>query len=164
MVQFPWVKLLSSGEKICSLCNHTIEGGVAHLSRHEKNQLHKKNAKKVTNTGSVELLLKESSERSRLTVAAKEAEYKLCMGLIAEHNCPMLLMDHIPKLLVSTIPDSQVVKNINCARTKATQIINMLRIEAENELVEQLKRKKFSIIIDETTDISTKKCLAVLWI
>nr|CAI5869730.1 unnamed protein product [Callosobruchus analis] len=84
------------------------------------------------------------------------------MGAIVEHNSPMLLMDHLPKLLASSLPDSQIAKNINCARTKTTQIIHMLKNYAESSVVEKLRNQFFSIIIDETTDISSKKCLAIL--
>ncbi|VEN54244.1 unnamed protein product [Callosobruchus maculatus] len=84
------------------------------------------------------------------------------MGVIVEHNSPMLLMDHLPKLLASSLPDSQIAKNINCARTKTTQIIHMLKNYAESSVVEKLRNQFFSIIIDETTDISSKKCLAIL--
>ncbi|CAH1114605.1 unnamed protein product [Psylliodes chrysocephalus] len=116
---------------------------------------------KVTNTGNIEKLLQGSSEEKRLTVVAKEAEYKLSLDLIAEYNCPMLLMDHVVKLLVSSIPDSQVVKNINCGRTKATQIFKMLKIEAKNELVQQLKNMNQSSIKDQLLSlVEVENCSA----
>lgn len=39
---FSWVKLLDTGIKICVVCNQSVEGGTAHLARHEKKNRHKK--------------------------------------------------------------------------------------------------------------------------
>lgn len=153
---------METGQKFCILCKQNIEGGKSHLERHERNTRHKKLQKQVAHTDNVVELLQQSSEKGRLLTSVKEAEYKLVMGTIVEHNSPMLLMDHLPKLLTSCAPDSRILKHINCARTKTTQMIHMLKAEAETELVRQLKVTPFSIIIDETTDISVKKCLAVL--
>ncbi|KAJ8910916.1 hypothetical protein NQ315_014250 [Exocentrus adspersus] len=129
-------------------------------------------------------MIEENSAQNRLSVSIKEAEYKLVMGLVVEHNCPMLIIDHIPKLIQSCLTDSGIAKNINCARTKCTQMIHMIKNEAELDIIENftpnifdqlkacifssgiisenLKSNKFSVIIDETTDISSKKCLAIL--
>ncbi|KAJ8914868.1 hypothetical protein NQ315_014881 [Exocentrus adspersus] len=160
--QYSWLKLLESGQKICIFCNKPIEGGKSHLDRHEKNTRHNQLKRQIVNTKNVASLLQKNSEKDRLLNSVTEAEYKLIMGLIVEHNSPMLLMDHLPKLLASSAPDSKIINNIKCARSKTTQMIHMLKAEAESVLVEQLKVTKFSIIIDETTDISSKKCLAIL--
>ncbi|XP_018570645.1 uncharacterized protein LOC108910509 [Anoplophora glabripennis] len=160
--QFNWLKLLQNGEKLCITCNQTLEGGISHLLRHAKNIRHKKKSQKIVKVANIKLMMEEASVHNRLSVSIKEAEYKLIMGLVVEHNCPMLIMDHIPRLLHSCLTDSGIVKNINCARTKCTQMIHMLKNEAELDITENLKTNKFSIIIDETTDISSKKCLAVL--
>nr|CAI5858476.1 unnamed protein product [Callosobruchus analis] len=160
--EFPWLKLLERGDKICVICNKSIQGGKSHLERHEKNLRHTILSKKVESSRNVAEMLKKMTISTSFSRLIKSAEYKLTMGVIVEHNSPMLLMDHLPKLLASSLPDSQIAKNINCARTKTTQIIHMLKNYAESSVVEKLRNQFFSIIIDETTDISSKKCLAIL--
>lgn len=117
--------------------------------------------KQVVQTKSISYMMQQNCEKEKFNVLVKDAEYKLVMGVVVEHNSPMLLMDHLPKLIASVTPDSTIAKSISRGRTKATQIIHMLKAESETVLVTQLRLKRFSIIIDETTDISTKKCLAV---
>ena len=47
-------------------------------------------------------------------------------------------------------------------RSKATYVIKDVGKTAKQDIVESLKKNKFSIIIDETTDISTTKSCAVV--
>lgn len=72
-------------------------------------------------------------------------------------------MDHLPQLCASAFPDSKIAKGLACARTKTTAVINNI-IGDENfrGICENLRTKKFSIIIDESTDISTQKHLCIV--
>ncbi|XP_072398863.1 zinc finger protein 862-like [Diabrotica undecimpunctata] len=161
LAPFSWLKLEPNGQKMCKVCNKSIEGSKTHLERHQQNSRHKQLLKQVTSTGNIENLL-QNNEQHAFSTSVKKAEYKLVMGLVVEHNSPMLLMDHVPKLLASTVPDSKIIKSLACGRTKTTNMIHMLKREAESVLIAKLQVTKFSIIIDETTDISTRKCLAIL--
>lgn len=100
-------------------------------------------------------------EQKLMSKKVKECELKLTM-LVIEHNLPMLLMDHLPKLLTSAAPDSAILKNVNCSRTKTTCLLKNFQKESEINISTILKNIKFSVIIDETTDITVKKCLAIL--
>lgn len=92
----------------------------------------------------------------------KSRELKMTMFL-HEHNLPFLLMDHLPKLIVSVCPDSKIAKGIICCRTKATSLTKeCIAKEQISEISEKLRLNVFSIIIDETTDISTEKSLAIV--
>lgn len=82
---------------------------------------------------------------------------------MAEHNIPMLVMDHLPQLCVAAFPDSKIAKGVACARTKATAIINnVIGDENFRNVCEDLRSTKFSLIIDESTDLSTQKHLCVV--
>lgn len=91
----------------------------------------------------------------------KECELKLTMMAI-EHNLPLLLMDHLPKLLSSAAPDSEILKSISCSRTKTTCLLKNFQKDSEQSIASILKDTNYSIIVDETTDVSVKKCLAIL--
>lgn len=99
-------------------------------------------------------------EKKTYNCKVKEAELKLVMCLV-EHNLPFLLMDHLPTLLTSIAPDSEILKGINCARTKSTKIVENLATESQNSIKASVVNKKYSLIVDET-DISVNKCLAVV--
>lgn len=58
-----------------------------------------------------------------------------------------------------------IAKNINCGRTKATAITNNCLAIEQLEVLQKIfseENSYYSIIIDETTDVSTKKCLATV--
>ncbi|CAH1102899.1 unnamed protein product [Psylliodes chrysocephalus] len=74
----------------------------------------------------------------------------------------MILMDHLPKLLISAAPDSQILKTVTCSRTKTTSLLKNFQADSERSISCILKENKFSVIIDETTDVSIKKSLAIL--
>ena len=102
----------------------------------------------------------EYSSRSKQDqIAVKNAELKLC-GLLASNNLPFLLMDTLSPLLKAIFPDSVIAQNINIKRLKATNIMceSLGKSFLEN-LYEILRQPGvfFSIILDETTDISIKK-------
>ncbi|XP_011406190.1 PREDICTED: uncharacterized protein LOC105313994 [Amphimedon queenslandica] len=72
-------------------------------------------------------------------------------------------MDHFSDLLVKLCPDSKIAADVKCKRTKTKCIIkNVLAPHFHSKLVDSLKRNTFSLIIDETTDVSTKKELALV--
>ncbi|KAJ8954327.1 hypothetical protein NQ314_007131 [Rhamnusium bicolor] len=72
-------------------------------------------------------------------------------------------MDHLPQIIASACPDSKIASKLKIKRKKATQLIKILIGPSnKDELILDLKENYFSIILDETTDISTSKCLAVI--
>ncbi|KAJ8928480.1 hypothetical protein NQ314_018961 [Rhamnusium bicolor] len=72
-------------------------------------------------------------------------------------------MDHLPKLIRHICPDSEVAKSLKCSRTKATSLTKYRLAKEQLEIISRkLKQTKFSLILDETTDISTEKSLALV--
>lgn len=66
-------------------------------------------------------------------------------------------MDHMPNMLNATFPECEVIKNLKCSKTKATEITKQcLAKEALDIIQQETQNNLFSIIIDETTDISAK--------
>lgn len=81
----------------------------------------------------------------------------------AEHNVAFQNVGHLTELLKKYIPDSNIVKDASLHRTKCTEIIKnvLCKVETE-ELIEILHKQKFSILLDESTDISDTKLLCLL--
>ncbi|XP_014780700.1 uncharacterized protein LOC106876603 [Octopus bimaculoides] len=137
-----------------------IQGSVTHLGRQGKMDKHIKNVNSENKSGKLTDFLQPATSVHITNIAAPEP--KLC-SLIAEHNLPVRLMNHLPGLIQTACPYSKMVKGIKCARTKATQIYkNVLGPYYFENLIKQLKECKFSLIVDETTDVSTKKQLVLL--
>lgn len=83
---------------------------------------------------------------------------------IAEHNLSFNLLEHLPKLMQACEPDSTVLKKVRCDRKKGTQIIKEIIGPANTSNISTdliNNQTPYSIIIDEATDISVKKSMAV---
>lgn len=115
----------------------------------------------IKNTVAIASYGTKVNEKKVLAKKVKECELKL-VALVIEHNLPMFLMDHLPKLLQSAVPDSEILKSVSCSRRKTTPLLKKIQKESEQSISATLKETKFSIIIDETTDVSVKKCLAIV--
>lgn len=72
-------------------------------------------------------------------------------------------MEHLPILIKSICKDSEIAAGIKCSRTKTTDIVNdTIGPFVSTNIVKDLNETFNSIIIDETTEVSTNKCLAIL--
>lgn len=74
-------------------------------------------------------------------------------------------MDHLSELIKGTFHDSSIAKAFSCKRTKAAAMTyNVLAKEFKNELRKDIQAtgKHVSLIIDETTDKATVKCMAIV--
>lgn len=86
----------------------------------------------------------------------------LMICFIAEHNLPFTIVDHMVELCKVMFPDSAIAQSMNMRKTQCTELTRSLGNCITSELIQKLKQHKFSVIIDESTDVSTTKCLTVL--
>jgi hypothetical protein len=133
---------------------------LTHIKRHEKTLVHQckinvaKKAQRLEKLGVTKL-------QSTLEQKVKISEFKMVMFL-HEHNLAFNLMEHMPQLIKSVCPDSEVAKHLKISRTKATEVTKVIKDESVELIVNSLKGKVYSLIMDETTDLSTQKSLVVL--
>jgi hypothetical protein len=87
-------------------------------------------------------------------------------AFIAEHNLPINVVDHLTELIKCIFAsgiESQEASQITCNRTKCTAIINNVLGKTSFEILsEKLRKNKFSFIVDESTDKSGEKDLAIV--
>ncbi len=89
----------------------------------------------------------------------KRAEEKMAAFLV-EHNLPFQAMDHLSDLVTDIFRDSAP---FHSKHTKSRAIVkHVFADHFRSGLLKQLKKSLFSIIIDETTDISSEKILAIV--
>lgn len=144
----------------CTACELELSGSVTLLERHVITEKHKKNVLSKSQSKKVTSFFQPNASRFDRQVAA--AELKMC-AFVAEHNLPTSIMDHLPGLVANVSSDSKVAGAVKCGRTKATAIFkNVLGNTMFSDLVLRLKNTKFSLIIDESTDLSTVKHLVLI--
>lgn len=108
-------------------------------------------------------------KKAPLKDEVKKAELRLC-SFLSEHNIPFRAMDHLSDIVVKCFPDSEIAKEFSCKRTKAAAITyNILGPAFQKDLIEDILRSAspsgkavYSIIIDESTDVTTVKVLAIV--
>lgn len=84
----------------------------------------------------------------------KRAEIKLA-AFFAEHNVAFYTADHLIPLIKNICLDPKVVQDLSLGRLKCTNIVKDVITKREAEkLCEILKVHKFSILVDESTDIT----------
>lgn len=84
-------------------------------------------------------------------------------ALLAEHNVAFSLIDYLEPLLKEIFSDSKICQKMNLKRTKATNIITKVIEPNEKEILsEKLNKNKFSILIDESTDIACISTMCVV--
>lgn len=141
----------------CNACSKKLTARRFHLIRHESNEIHVKMAKIMQQTPKIQNALVKSAN-------AEAAEEKLVMFAV-EHNIAFRSMDHLVALvksLATTLPQKEL-QTISCARTKATSIVrDRFGPLQQQNIAAVLKNCHFSILLDETTDVSSRKCLAVV--
>ena len=78
--------------------------------------------------------------------------------VLAQHNIPLAIMDHLSPLFRDIFPDSKIAKGFSAARTKTTCIMNMaLRPHFESVLVAHMKEHPFALAIDGSNDTGLQK-------
>ncbi|KAK9877177.1 hypothetical protein WA026_016925 [Henosepilachna vigintioctopunctata] len=142
----------------CKVCNCKVVNHKPALVKHMNTMKHVLNLESISQTTPFQQILKSNPEDPELK---KKTELKIS-AFLAQHNLSFSLMDDLILFLKDTFTDSNTIKSINLGRTKTTNAIKtVLTPIFSQELVDKLKETPFSIIMDETTDISVKKQCAL---
>ena len=88
-------------------------------------------------------------------------ELKVCV-FIAENALPISMSENLVSLLKSLFPRDLNLKSVKLGKQKTTNIIRQVFGFQYVNMVKNLRNNMFSIIIDEATDRSSKKQLAIL--
>ncbi|CAD7085336.1 unnamed protein product [Hermetia illucens] len=146
--------------KVCSIDVYIGKMGKSAIKSHANTQIHTKNA------GTISLNLVQQNIEPLFSSASKTAviDAEIMMAVfVAEHNLAFQIMGHLPQFVNKITPDSNIAKKVKCSRTKMVNILrNVLGISYIEEIVDLLNANKFSLIIDESTDISLVKTLCLV--
>ena len=141
----------------CSICKKHLpcsEGGLKDLKRHGESESHVKLARGCVGQQS---LVSTWSACERLSSKAARTEVLLC-NMVVEHNLPFLLMDHLPGLIVHAFPDSKILKEMKCARTKCPTVVkHALAPAIHKAMVADVLQSPAFPLMDESTDRGEQK-------
>lgn len=145
----------------CKVCDVTLKGGISHIKRHKATNSHIKKYNSAKNTPAINMVFNKPAFKS-LNDEIRELEMHV-VGFLCEENLPFSLADKLTFFLKKVFPQETAVRNLKLKRQKATQLaVKIMAPYAKDVLFSRIKKEKFSIIIDETTDIGSSKSLAIL--
>ncbi|XP_042225984.1 uncharacterized protein LOC121868994 [Homarus americanus] len=124
---------------------------------HSENKKHLGNPKAAQGQSSLTSLLVSKTDDD-----VKEGELQFAT-FITEHDLPLSLIDHLPKLIQAAYKDLKIADKIKCGRTKTTGLINnMTGQEYHEQLTKLLQDKIFLLIVAESTDKGCVKHLCMV--
>ncbi|KAH8027920.1 hypothetical protein HPB51_011150 [Rhipicephalus microplus] len=145
----------------CKSCNADCKGEKSEIDRHLASSKHRNSAASLQSTRTLTSMPAVSGQ-TQLDKSVKEAEIRLA-AFITEHNLPFNVMGHLVDVVKAACDDSQIAKNVSCGRTKCTAIVkNVLGEQSRQDICELLRRQKFSLLVDESTDMGTVKHLSLV--
>ncbi|XP_067214890.1 zinc finger BED domain-containing protein 5-like [Linepithema humile] len=147
---------------LCTVCNKAIRCCKSNLFEHSQSDQHIEQI----NSKNVNINFSNNNDNSSVTLSHKDkvkrAEIKLA-AFFAEHNIAFYSTDHLIPLLKDICMIPEVVSDLSLAQDKCTKVVTQVIAKREIEkIVTNLQKCKFSILIDESTDISDKKLMCVL--
>ena len=92
-----------------------------------------------------------------LEAKVRRAEVKVTSTMV-EHNIPLVFAEHLSPLFREIFPDSEIAKAYGSGKTKTTCILNgALKLYYQNELVQQMRDRPYSVSIDGSNDTGREK-------
>lgn len=158
-----WLKELPNNPYSCrcEVCGVELTCGKSELLRHASSAKHVKKLGQGQ-TRSISSFFGKTAEQLRLDENVSHAEIKIS-NFFAHHNVAFQTVDHLIPLLKDCFKDSKICQNLTLGRLKTTNIIkNVISQKETMDLSSQLRLTNFSVLVDETTDISANKLLCIV--
>lgn len=131
----------------CISCNTTFGSKKNDIIRHSKSNHHLKSVSSIKNV----LPLTVTPDQTQLKIKVQKAELKQVLYILC-HNISFNNINHLSQLQSIISDDFKISKQVYLKRTKCTQIIkNVFSKTVKENIVKDLKQKKFSIYLDEST-------------
>lgn len=183
LAKFSWLeKRHDKGKKcdraFCKVCNGWLTNGLKDLLMHEKTSKHQENvnvmAASVKEQECIANFIGQDEQRQKAIF-----ELRVCM-LVADTDSSIKIVDKLIPTVKASFPNVPALSKVRLAKQKAGNIIRgnsalfqtISFIEISfvlaigefftKKLIEVLNKSYWSIVIDETTDISVETKLAIV--
>ena len=142
----------------CKLCHQTITPKASNLANHKKSEKHVKNDNAANTSKSIPFKkvnqMKDESKRSKIF------EIEMAVGIAC--HCAVLSIHHLGELM-KLHGQGSTIGDMKMQRTKCAKILTKVVAPALKETAkDKLKGKKYSVLVDESTDVSSEKNMAVV--
>lgn len=145
----------------CKFCSTDYSCGKSEILKHMKSKKHINNAAQFHRVQTLDQMVATSSKLTAVN-KSRENEIRICSFLV-EHNISFNVADHLVSLIKKLHLNKEVIVSTTCNRTKATNLVkNVIGTYGEDIICFLLRSNKFSLMIDESTDVSTTKHLALI--
>nr|XP_054591608.1 uncharacterized protein LOC129155892 [Nothobranchius furzeri] len=140
----------------CMYCKTDLYAKLSDIKKHAATQKHIEKAKPYNQASQPKLTFV-----AKKTDTLKQAEATIALA-ISDH-CSILSCDHIGLACKAAFPDSSIAQNFRMHRTKCTEMINgVLAPYFIQRLVADIGSNKYSLLLDESTDVSVSKYLGIV--
>lgn len=154
-----WLKPVpgNSTKAFCSFCHSEMYAKLNDLKKHLETKKHKKQCELISHN-------KQLAFSPAVPKICKHSERTECVLAlyIAEHSS-IRHIDHLTEACKKCFKDSKSTSDMKLHRTKCTQIINdTLAPHFKQELRSDIGDQKYSLLLDESTDVSVTKYLGIV--
>lgn len=143
-------------------CNFTLKNANRSLLiKHKNSAKHKTNFESAKSKTDISQFLNKEHSAESEQIAESEL---IIAGFFSEHNIPFAHAEHfVATICKRAFPDSQVAAKIAMKETKMSCVLqDGIAFYEKLALTDICKKHKFSIITDESTDISVNQTLAIV--
>ena len=156
-----WIKEINddSSKAFCKLCFSTIQAKYDCIKNHRLSKKHAARAKALNKQPRItsSTLTKKTNDENEIATAEVRAAL-----FIAEH-CSILTCDHLTDFCKAAFPNSKIATGMKLRRTKCSALLkNVLKPHFLDDLKQDIGDEKFSLLLDESTDISYTKYLGIV--
>lgn len=143
----------------CRFCNIIIKAKASVLEQHFNSDGHKTASEPFSDSRNNQTCLSKNYFNKNIKFKAHKAEARLALFIVA--HTAFRSIDHLQDICKLEFKDSEH-SNLKIHRTKCCGIIlNILAPYFEKILREDIGDNKFSLLVDESTDVSVNKVLGV---
>lgn len=159
--QFSWAAPSpdNSSKAMCKICKKSFLAKKSGLAQHEKTTEHRERVKGAASSP-LRGMVKKTMIKS---VALKAAEVRLSAAVCCHTSISAI--DHFGEV-IQTAAKGSVLEDLHLHRTKASRLIDhVLSPTFKEELKADIEGAKYSILCDESTDVSVEKnmCICVIY-
>lgn len=148
------------GEAFCKICLSFLGAHLTDLQRHVSTKMHCEKMKKLNPQQNNQTVLSNT-----IIITNKQKELELKLSLYVATHTSIKSIDHLGEILkVIGKKNNSLLSNLKLHRTKCSTIIkNVISPSLLEELILDIGTTPFSLIVDESTDVSVIKylCLCV---
>ena len=156
---FPWCGPSPNKPKqtYCKVCSVNLVPSMSSLQRHAKSKTHNYRMESISNHRyTLVSYTHEIQRRQNVPASLRKAELRFALTVAC--HCPMLTIDHFGDNIKKHAGRNSILSGLKLHRTKCTAIIkNVIAPFFREQIKKDIAGKRFSLLFDESTDITVKK-------